>query len=105
MKRFSLHVLLFIITACGHSSNESKDQKTSENSEQITQPTHSSTKQTLTFQKVNGEAILVGKKLDVLDESLQRKTTIKEHTIVEIIGVSDSLFQKSKDYCDSFRYV
>jgi len=105
MRRLLLYIIPFIISACGQSSNESQEQKKAENVEQIKSPEKSSEKETMSFQKINGRAILIGEKVDVLDKNLQTKTTLKESSIVEIVAISDSLFQKTKDYCDAFRYV
>ncbi len=85
-----LYLIPLIISACGQLSNDTKATINAE---------------TITFQKVNGKAIVIGEKVNILNKTLQTKTTLKGNSIVEIVGVSDSLFQKTEDYCDAFRYV
>ena len=59
----------------------------------------------LTFNDQSGQAILLGENIDILDINLNKVSTLKEGTVVNMLGISDSLFQKTNDYCNSFRYV
>ncbi len=61
----------------------------------------------LNFKEVVGQAVLIGEKIELLDKNLK---TIEDYSnltgkIVNIKGISDSLFNNSEDICKSFWYV
>ncbi len=61
----------------------------------------------ITFKKTNGQAILLGNRIKILDNNLN---VIEELSnipprIVEITGISDSLFNDTKEICNAFWYV
>src|SRR5680860_1011708 len=65
----------------------------------------STDKKTLTFKEASGKAVLIGNNIEILDTELEKVMTLKEGSIVNLKGLSDSLIQKTDDYCDAFHYV
>ncbi len=69
----------------------------------------SSTEKKEIFQdNLSGQAILIGPKIELLNESLkpfESEKTLKEGTFVTLLGISDSVFQNTTDYCDAFNYI
>lgn len=59
----------------------------------------------ITFKEITGEAVLIGKNITLHDTELNKIRTSEEGTVVKLRGVSDSLFLKTDDYCDAFKYV
>jgi hypothetical protein len=59
----------------------------------------------MTFNDLSGQAILVGGNVDILDLNLNKTSTLEEGSLVYILGISDSLFQETDDFCDAFHYV
>jgi len=62
------------------------------------------------FTKINGEAVLIGEKIELLDNDLKVIADISNLNgkIVKLKSVSDSLFNQGKDFegfCKSFWYV
>lgn len=104
MKRL-LYILPILIASCGQTSNKAQEQTPEVIKEQIESSEKSFEKKTITFKGHKGRAVLIGEKIDVLNNELQSVTTLNEGSIVEIVGLSDSLFQITDDYCDAFRYV
>lgn len=60
---------------------------------------------TISFSEVNGQAVIIGEEIIFKDEENKNPTDLKEGDIVELKGLSDSLYQNSKDYCDASHYV
>jgi hypothetical protein len=111
MKKFLVLIIILNIYAC---SNPQKK----ENREHITQEhnttdslnrteTHDKKVNELKFKEVNGQGVLIGEKIELLDKSLKTIDNISnlKGKIVSIRGVSDSLFNNSKDVCEAFWYV
>jgi len=61
----------------------------------------------ITFTKTNGQAILIGNSIRILDNNLDlvEEITNNQPQIVDIIGISDSLFNQTKEICNAFWYV
>ena len=80
MKRYLIAVLILSISVCSYSQNKVKELK---------------------FNEVNAQAVLIGEKLELLDNELKTIDDISNlnGNIVDIIGVSDSLFNHSNDIC------
>jgi hypothetical protein len=59
------------------------------------------------FKKTKGQAILMGKSVQIFDDRLNVIEEINNipPQIVDIIGISDSLFNNTKDICNAFWYV
>ena len=104
MKRL-IYILPIVIASCGQTSDKAQEKAPEIIKEQIEPSEKSSEKKAITFKGYQGEGVLIGKKIEVLDSELQSKTILNEGSIVKILGLSDSLFQKTDDYCDAFKYV
>lgn len=104
MKRL-LYILPILLASCGQPNDKAQEQISSVSKEQTGTPEKTIDKKTITFKEHSGKAVLIGEKIDVTDDELHVLTTLNESSIVEIVGLSDSLFQKTDDYCDAFRYV
>ena len=104
MKRL-LYIFPILLASCGQTSNKAQEQTPEVIKEKLESSEKSFEKKTITFKGHKGRAVLIGEKIDVLDNELQSVMTLNESSIVEILGLSDSLFQKTDDYCDAFRYV
>jgi uncharacterized protein YxjI len=80
------------LTACSQTANKKNVQ-----SEIISE---------ITFKKANGQAILMGT-VKILDDNLNVIEEISNipPQIVDIIGISDSLFNNTKEICNAFWYV
>jgi len=61
----------------------------------------------ITFKKTKGQAILMGKSIKILDNKLNVSEEFSNipPRIVDIIGISDSIFNDTKDICNAFWYV
>ena len=59
----------------------------------------------ISFKEVEAKGILLGDSISILDLKLQNISLLGEGALVDIMGVSDSLFQKTNDNCDAFKYV
>ncbi len=61
----------------------------------------------ITFKKTKGQAILMGKSIKVYDNNLNVSEELSNipPRIVDIIGISDSIFNDTKDICNAFWYV
>ena len=61
----------------------------------------------LTFKNENGEALLLGDKITALDSNLTplNTLTLNAGQQIELIASSDSLFNKTEDYCNGVKYV
>ncbi|MCK5845945.1 MAG: hypothetical protein KAG84_00785 [Bacteroidales bacterium] len=111
MKRFLIPIIILSIYACSNpNKKENKQQSIREqniidsltNTEILDKKVYE-----LKFKEVNGQAVLIGEKIELLDKNLKTIDNISKLSgkIVDIKGVSDSLFNKSKDICDAFWYV
>jgi len=61
----------------------------------------------ITFKKTKGQAILMGKSIKIYDNNLNVSEELSNMPprIVDIIGISDSLFNDTKENCNAFWYV
>ena len=86
MKRYLIALLMLSISVCSYSQNKVE---------------------VLKFNEINAQAVLIGEKLELLDNELKTIDDISSlnGNIVEILGISDSLFNQSKGICESFWYV
>gem|GEM_PF-4622121 len=60
---------------------------------------------TISFSEVKGQAVIIGKEIIFKDKENKNTTDLKEGDIVQLKGLSDSLYQNSKDYCDASHHV
>lgn len=104
MKRL-LYIFPILLASCGQPRNTPQNQIYSVNLEKTKTPEKCIEKKIINFKEYKGKAILIGEKIEFLNNEFQVIKTLKEKTIVEIVGLSDSLFQKTEEYCDAFRYV
>lgn len=105
MKIFTLILGLTLLVSCVPNETSSH----SENINVAGNGTNDTTISKITFYKVNGKAILLGKSIKLLDESLAEIKDISSmnEQFVEIIEVSNN-FHKAKpidDQCQEFKYV
>ncbi|WP_146161578.1 hypothetical protein [Mangrovibacterium marinum] len=94
---FGLLVILIVgLTACSQTTNKSHFQ--SDKSEVSSK---------ITFKKINGKAILMGKSVKIFNNRLNEIEEISNipPQIVDIVEISDSLFNDTKEICKSFWYV
>lgn len=111
MKRFLIPIIILSICAC--SNPQRKENKPQNNQEEnaidslINTEILDKNANELKFKEVNGQAVLIGEKIELLDNNLKTIDDISNLTgkIVDIMGVSDSLFNNSKDICKAFWYV
>jgi hypothetical protein len=102
IRYFGLLAILAIgLTACSQTGNKTNVQNNKEINSQ------SDIISEITFKKTNSQAILIGKSIKILDNNLNILEEIPNipPRIVNIIGVSDSLFNNTKDICNAFWYV
>ena len=93
-KYFGLLLTLTIgFTACSQTGNKTNNQ--------------SDTNSEITFKKTKGQAILMGNMIKILDNNLNVKEEFSNipPRIIEITGISDSLFNDTKEICNAFWYV
>jgi hypothetical protein len=100
-----VYIFTILITACGQKSNKPNGQTDSLGNKQIATPPQSPFKKVINFNDFKGKAVLIGDKIEVLNDELEAESSINERSIVEIIGISDSLFQNTVDKCRAFKYV
>jgi uncharacterized protein YxjI len=93
-----LEIGLIASSQTGNKTNIQNDKEIQSRSEIISE---------ITFRKTNGQAILIGNSIRILDNSLDlvEEITNNQPQIVDIIGISDSLFNQTKEICNAFWYV
>lgn len=105
MKIHLFLLLAFNICACSNSTNKENVLSTSVDNlktKELNQKVPS-----VTFKNTEGQAILIGDKIELLDQDLKPIEDISNlsREIVEIKGVSDSLFNLTKEICNAYWYV
>jgi hypothetical protein len=106
MKRFLIPIILLSVYSC--SNSQGKEIKQEHNTtDSVTNTEFLENIKELTFKDAIGQAVLIGEKIELLDNNLKTIDDISNLTgkIVDIKGISDSLFNKSKNFCDAFWYV
>lgn len=93
-----LEIGLVASSQTGNKTNIQNDKEIQSRSEIISE---------ITFTKTNGQAILIGNSIRILDNNLDlvEEITNNQPQIVDIIGISDSLFNQTKEICNAFWYV
>ncbi|NHN26197.1 hypothetical protein FIA58_010960 [Flavobacterium jejuense] len=99
------YIIPILFASCGQTSNNAQEQTFEASKKQVESSEKSFENGTVTFKEHDGIAVLIGDKIDILNNELQEETTLNESSIVEIVGISESQYQKTDDYCDAFRYV
>jgi len=100
-----LTILTIGIIGCSNTGNKTTGQY---HKELLNQNTTINDKiSNVTFNSSKGQAILIGKPIKLLDKNLNVIDDISKWTTkyVEIIGISDSLFNDTKDICNAYWYV
>lgn len=92
---FLLNLVIGIIS-CTNSANKLNVQNNKSQAKSI-----------ITFNNVKGQAILIGEPIYLMDTDLKVINDISNQTtkLVKVTGVSDSLFNNTKDKCNAFWYV
>lgn len=111
MKRFLVPIIIISFYACSNPQKKENKEQIIQEETKIDSLTNTETidknVNELNFKAVFGQAVLIGEKIELLDKDLKTIEDISNLTgkIVYIKGVSDSLFNNSKDICKSFWYV
>jgi hypothetical protein len=114
MKRYLIPIIILSFCACSNPHKRENKQTILQEPDKAdtltkTEPIKKNTEE-IRFTKSNGEAVLIGEKIELLDNDLKAIADISNFAgkIVSIKGVSDSLFNQGKGYegfCKSFWYV
>jgi len=114
MKRYLIPIIILSFCACSNPHKRENKQTILQEPDKAdtltkTEPIKKNTEE-IRFTKSNGEAVLIGEKIELLDNELKAIADISNFAgkIVSIKGVSDSLFNQGKGYegfCKSFWYV
>jgi hypothetical protein len=111
MKRFLIPIIIISFYSCSNSQKKEIRQKSIQeqniNDSLTNIETLDKNVKELKFKEVNGQAVLIGEKIELLDKNLKTIDDISNLTgkIVNMKGVSDSLFNNTKDICEAFWYV
>jgi hypothetical protein len=111
MKRFLIPIIIVSIYACTNPQKKENKEQSIQEKNTIDSLTNTEilvkNANELNFKEVNGRAVLIGEKIELLDKNLKAIDDISNLTgrIVNIKGVSDSLFNNSEDICKAFWYV
>lgn len=114
MKTYLIPIIIYSLFACSTpQKNEGKQtiNQQTENGDILTKTdVIKNDIENVNFSKTNGEAVLIGKKIMLLGDDLKVIADITNLAgkVVKIKSVSDSLFNKGKDFegfCNSFWYV
>lgn len=100
-----LLTLSFGIFSCSNSAIKINGQKDKELQFEIEKKIENASN--VSFKKIKGQAILVGNSIKLLDNNLKVIEDISNLTtkFVEITGISDSLFNDTKEICNAYWYV
>lgn len=110
MKIFLIPILL-CICACSNPRKEEDKRQSNKEHKAIDTLTITETQdqnvEEVKFKETYGQAVLIGDRIELLDNELKTIDDISILTgkIVDIKGVSDSMFNQSKDICKAFWYV
>lgn len=114
MKSYSILIVILSFYACSNPQKKEGTQTIIQQPEKIDTLIQSKKEkiiqEEITFSERNGEAVLIGEKIELLNTDLEIVADISNLTgeIVKIKGVSDSLFNQGKgfeEFCKSFWYV
>jgi hypothetical protein len=99
-------IILLSLFGCLNPSSKGNVQITSSNP---TKSKDSTTPEvaTIAFKHERSQAILIGNSITLLDENLKPIADISKQSgnMVDVLGVSDSLFNDTKEFCNAFWYV
>lgn len=100
-----LTILTIGLIGCSNTGNKSNGQNDKELQNQTATINVKAPK--LTIKSTKGQAILIGKPIKLLDNNLNVIDDISEMTTkyVSITGISDTLFNDTKDICNAYWYV
>lgn len=98
-------ILTIGLIGCSNTGNKSNGQNDKELQNQTTTIDDKAPK--VTIKSTKGQAILIGKSIKLLDNNLKVVDDISKMTTkyVNITGISDTIFNDTKDFCDSYWYV
>ncbi|KXX66881.1 hypothetical protein [Flammeovirga sp. SJP92] len=111
MKIYLISIIILSFCACVNPKNKESKQTINQPVGQVdTLHKTEIVKKEITFSKANGEAVLIGEVIELLDYDLKVIADISNlnGAIVNIKSVSDSLYNQGKDFegfCKSFWYV
>jgi hypothetical protein len=111
MKKYIIPILILFIYACSNPQKKDSSQSINSEPERIEKLTIVDTMpakvEEVILKVKNGQAVLIGEKIDLLDNKLTVIETLTNSIgqIVKITGISDSLFNNAEDICKSFWYV
>ena len=100
-----LTALSFVILSCSCSANKTNVKNDRDQQNETINKIEIVSK--ISFKKVTGRAILVGNKIKLFDNDLNLIEDISnlKTKFIEITGISDSIFNDTKDICNAFWYV
>jgi hypothetical protein len=114
MKRYVIPLIILSICACSNPHKKEGKQSILQQPDKVdtlikTEPIKNNI-EGIKFTKAHGEAVLIGEKIELLDDDLKAIADISNLAgkIVRLISVSDSLFDQGEGFegfCKSFWYV
>ena len=111
MKRFLIPIIIICFYACSNPQKKENKEQSIQEKTTIDSLTNTETidknANELNFIEVARQSVLIGEKIELLDKNLKTIEDISNLTgkIVNIKGISDSLFNNSEDICKAFWYV
>ena len=84
MKTYLIPIIILSVCACSNAQNKG-----------------------LKFNKTNSKGVLIGENIELLDNDLNKIDDISNLSgkIIDIVSVSDSLYNQSDNICDAFWFV
>ena len=111
IKRCVILIVALSFFACSNSNQKKEKKVVAEQSAKVEDKLQvekkKNDKEKISFTNSSGDAVLIGEKIELLNADLKVVADISNlaGTMVTIKGVSDSLFDQSEDFCESFWYV
>lgn len=111
MKKYWTLIIIFSVFACSNAQNKELEKHNSQeiksDESEIKPESNTSEIRNPMFKETKMQGILIGSNIELLNNELKVIGNISNLSgdIVNITGVSDSLYNLSKDICDSFWYV
>lgn len=104
MKLKPFVIVIFILFSCKETV---KNNNTKNNKELELQTLTTSLNESIKFKKVTSQGVLLSNKIMLLDDSLNSIKDISKYnkSFVEIIAVSEKMYNEADDYCKEFNYV
>lgn len=118
MKKYLIPFITLCVFACSKPQNKETKAQISQEKELVTTdikptkiekkiPKNNNITEKFKFKELNTQAVLIGDKIELLNNDLKKIDDISNWTqkIVDVVGVSDSLFNQKNDICEAFWYV